>query len=201
LAPKISSIPRNLIHKSSAQSGRRDMTSPRCTFKVRPCGLSDVASVSDLLRASWHAAHDRILGPDLATRVGRRLYSKFNLWMWIAYSISRPRSATMLVAHRGGDAIGLAMGQPDSEGAEIILYMLYVHPQSMRQGVGSALLRAVIARFPDARAIRLEVLKGNAAAIEWYEAKGFATYGDTEHATGTPGTPSLYMDKMLTPSR
>lgn len=65
------------------------------------------------------------------------------------------------------------------------------------RGIGSALLDAVIAGHPRAKAIRLEVLKDNAAAIAWYRAKGFDNYGETGNATGTAGIASAYMDKKL----
>ena len=87
------------------------------------------------------------------------------------------------------------MGQRD--GDEIILYSLYVHPEWQRKGIGSALLDAVIAHHPEAKAIRLEVLKDNAAAIAWYRTKGFETYGETKKATGTSDVASMYMDKKL----
>jgi len=87
------------------------------------------------------------------------------------------------------------MAQLDEELPEIVLYMLYVHPQWQRQGVGLALLRAVVASFSGAKAIHLEVLKDNAAAIAWYKAEGFEVYGETKNATNTPNVAALYMDK------
>jgi ribosomal protein S18 acetylase RimI-like enzyme len=99
------------------------------------------------------------------------------------------------MATHDDDPVGHAMGQRD--GIEIILYSLYVHPEWQRKGIGSALLDAVIADHPEAKAIRLEVLKDNAAAIAWYRTKGFETYGETENATGTAGVGSSYMDKKL----
>jgi ribosomal protein S18 acetylase RimI-like enzyme len=72
-----------------------------------------------------------------------------------------------------------------------------VHPDRKGHGIGSTLLDAVIKRHCDARAIRLEVLRANAAAIAWYQAKGFEVYGHTANATGTANVPALYMDKQL----
>jgi ribosomal protein S18 acetylase RimI-like enzyme len=103
----------------------------------------------------------------------------------------------MLVACQDRVPAGLAMAQLDEELPEIVLYMLYVHPQWQRQGVGLALLRAVVASFSGAKAIHLEVLKDNAAAIAWYKAEGFEVYGETKNATNTPNVAALYMDKKL----
>jgi len=88
------------------------------------------------------------------------------------------------------------MAQLDGE-REIVLYMLYVHPELKGQGIGSELLRAVIACHPNATAVRVEVLQGNIEAIEWYKLKGFEVYGETKSATGTADVAAFYMDKGL----
>ena len=107
-----------------------------------------------------------MLGRDQAVRAGRHLHSKFNLGLWIARSLLS-RASTVLVATHDGVSVGHAMGQRD--GAEIILYSLYVHPEWQRKGIGSALLDAVIADHPDAeRPFSLEVLKDNAGGrVAW----------------------------------
>ena len=157
--------------------------------------MRDVPQLSSLLQASWHAAHDQILGRPEAMRLGRRLYSRLNLGLWTARSIVSSHAMTVCIALQDDTAVGCAMAQRD--GAEVVLYTLYVHPEWQAQGIGSTLLDAVIADHPDAKAIRLEVLKDNAAAIAWYKAKGFEIYGETEHATGASDVAALYMDRPL----
>ena len=171
------------------------MTRPNRPFVVRPCRLGDVTGISGVLKASWHAAHDHILGQRQSSIAGQRLYSRLNLAIFIAQSILWPRASTILVATRDGDAVGYAMAQRDA--AEIVLYTLYVHPDWQGRGIGSALLDAAIAAHTDAAAIRLEVLKDNAAAIAWYKTRGFAIYGETGNATGLANVAALYMDRKL----
>lgn len=170
------------------------MQNPNSAFVVRRCWPHDIVSLSRLLKVCWHATYDRMLGERQAVQAGRHLHSKFNLGLWIARSLVS-RGSTVLVATRDCMPVGHAMAQRD--GAEIILYSLYVHPEWQGKGIGSALLDAVIAGHPRAKAIRLEVLKDNAAAIAWYRAKGFENYGETGNATGTAGIASAYMDKKL----
>ena len=170
------------------------MQNSNSAFVVRRCRPHDIAGLSRLLKVCWHATYDRMLGEHRAVQAGRHLHSKFNLGLWIAWSLIS-RNSTVLVATHDGLPVGHAMGQRD--GAEVILYSLYVHPDWQGQGIGSALLDAVIAGHPEAKAIRLEVLKDNAAAIAWYRTKGFESYGETENATGTAGIASAYMDKKL----
>ncbi len=169
--------------------------SPDEALVVRRCQMRDVSPVGDLLKVCWHSTYDQMLGESHAIRWGQRAYSKFSLGLLIAQSLVS-RASIVLVAAEGDVPVGYAMAQRDGA-AEIILYGLYVHPEWKGKGVGSALLDTVIAGHPDAKVIRLEVLKDNAAAIAWYQAKGFQTYGETQHATGTHGIPALYMDKTL----
>jgi len=170
------------------------MKNPSKAFVVRRCRPRDISSLSKLLKVCWHATYDQVLGQRQAIRAGRHLHSKFNLGLWIARSLLS-RASTVLVATHDDVPVGHAMGQRD--GIEIILYSLYVHPEWQGKGIGSALLDAVIADHPEAKAIRLEVVKDNAAAIAWYQAKGFESYGETKNATGTTNAAAMYMDKKL----
>lgn len=164
------------------------------TFVVRRCGVGDISSLSDLLKVCWHATYDQMIGRDHAERAGRHLYSKVNLALWIAWSLVS-RALTARVAIHDGVPVGHALAQRDD--TEIVLYSLHVHPDWQKKGIGAALLDAVIADHPETKAIRLEVLKDNAAAIAWYRTKGFEAYGETKHATGTSDIPSIYMDRKL----
>lgn len=72
----------------------------------------------------------------------------------------------VLVALRGDDVVGFAAyGQEE-------LAWLYVDPARMRQGIGRALVRRVLADNP-ARPMALEVLCGNEPARRLYESEGF----------------------------
>jgi ribosomal protein S18 acetylase RimI-like enzyme len=171
------------------------MPDPVPRFVVRHARLRDVPCICDLLQICWHSTYDPILGRLQAERRGRYAYSKRYWAVSLALSALAVRKLTVLVAMHDSIAVGNATAQRD--GAEVILYGLYVHPDWKRQGVGSALLEAVIAEHPSAKAIRLEVLKDNTAAIDWYKARGFSIYGETANATGLADVSSLYMDKAL----
>jgi ribosomal protein S18 acetylase RimI-like enzyme len=162
---------------------------------VRPCRLGDVSRVSRVLRASWHATYDPILGERMARERGRRVYSAASLAMWIAQSRWSHRSTIMPVATRGDMLVGVAMAQLDA--SEVVLWMLYVQPEWKGQGIGSGLLRAVTGSYTAAKSIRVEVLKDNVAAIAWYKAQGFEVYGEGKNAAGLRGVAAVYMDKKL----
>lgn len=171
------------------------MTSPLGKIAVRRCRLRDVPALCGLIETSWHAANDPLMGRDTALAHGRHVYARFPLAVYVTYSRLFPRTWAALVATASDALQGFALLQRD--GTEIILYMLYVHPERQRQGVGTALLDAGIASLPGAKAIRLEVLQANTAAIAWYKSQGFESYGETANATGTTGVPALYMDRKI----
>jgi len=164
-------------------------------FEVRPCRWGDVANVSRMLKASWHATYDPILGERLALERGRWAYSTGPLKGWVVQSKLSPRSTRMLIATQDGTAAGLATAQLDA--SEILLSMLYVNPELKGNGIGTALLQAAIDGFAGAKSIRVEVLRDNVAAIAWYKARGFEVCGEAGNATGTPGVAAVYLDKKL----
>jgi len=172
------------------------MACSRAMFDVRPCRLGDVTHIRRLLKASWHGTYDSIIGERVALQRGRRVYSTVNLVIWIAQSRLPSHATKMLIATQGNIAVGVAMARID-DASEIVLYMLHVDPERKGQRIGSALLQAVAGSYAGAKGVRLEVLRDNVAAIEWYKAQGFEVYGETKSATGTWGVAALYMDKKL----
>jgi len=60
---------------------------------------------------------------------------------------------------------------------ELHVTTLAVRPERRRQGHARTLIGAVLAAFPEARRVHLEVRPSNAAARALYEALGFATTG------------------------
>lgn len=75
---------------------------------------------------------------------------------------------TVVVAIQEGGVCGFA-AYTDEE-----LAWLYVDPDCMRRGIGSALVRHVI-EHTHKRPLCIEVLKGNTPAIRLYESMGFHT--------------------------
>lgn len=90
---------------------------------------------------------------------------------------------TVLVAVEGDRVLGFASaGPPRDPGfrAEVCaeLYAIYLDPERWAQGVGGALLDAVIDELPaQVRTLLLWVLAGNERAIGFYERHGFRPDG------------------------
>ena len=97
-------------------------------------------------------------------------------WVWWVSS----RSA-MFVAENAGEPVGLAGGIGDDEQPDrAVLVSMWVAPASRNQGIGRALVAAVVdwATASGKQRVDLLVIEGNAAAIALYERCGFALTGD-----------------------
>jgi ribosomal-protein-alanine N-acetyltransferase len=81
------------------------------------------------------------------------------------------------MAGEGAEAAGFALGQTAADEAEVLT--IAVAPWSRRQGVGRALLKALIemSAARGARDLFLEVAADNRAAIQLYLRAGFARVG------------------------
>ncbi len=93
------------------------------------------------------------------------------------FRASHPRAESLIV-FQGGDPIGrLILCRTESE---ILLLDIALVPEHRRRGIGSMLIRRLVAEAAEAgRPLRLDVLKGHRAAA-LYERLGFKRVGGTE---------------------
>ncbi len=80
---------------------------------------------------------------------------------------------------------------------ELYLPRLYVHPEYQRRGIGSALLDAAIAAYPDATTIRLDVEQQNAKGLSYWRKQQFVEIGAVIEQIGTESMTVLAMEKRL----
>ena len=81
------------------------------------------------------------------------------------------RDGVALLAEEDGRAVGFALAQAKNDRLTR-LSDLYVVPDARRRGVASALMREVLAAFPDASYVTLEVGATNAPARATYARAG-----------------------------
>ena len=106
-----------------------------------------------------------------------RLYSEVG---WVSYTQNMPalkqgymNSLLVLAAYEGDELLGLIRVVGD--GFTIIFVQdILVFPEKQRQGVGRALLQAVLDRYKDVRQIEL-VTDNTPKTIAFYNSLGFAT--------------------------
>ena len=105
-----------------------------------------------------------------------RLYSAVG---WTAYTENMPalregfkNSMLVLAAYDGEELLGLIRAVGD--GATIVFVQdILVFPDKQRQGIGTALLKAILDRYPDVRQIELAT-DNTPKTVAFYKSMGFS---------------------------
>lgn len=145
-------------------------------FQLRPAGDEDREAVNAL----WHASAGlpSVGVPALPSRAAlrKRLDGEWD----------GPWRVTVAVRREAGRAEAL-LGFAALKPAEAVLDQLFVHPEALGRGIGSALLAHAKAAMPEG--FTLYTLSANALARGFYEASGLRLLRhDVLPATGTPVT-------------
>lgn len=159
------------------------------TVTVREAVLDDLDAVLAVGHATWPATYEPIAGAD---------YVAMGLAKWWTADATLPalRAGRVLVAEVEGQVVGMASSGP-LEG-RLVLWKLYVLPQSQGHGVGSLLMDAVLERAARTQdEIRLTYLEGNEQAAGFYRSRGFVELSREVAGHGIPD--SVWMTRALTP--
>lgn len=141
---------------------------------VRAATPADEDAIQTVATASWHAAHDDIIGAEAVDEFLAEHYDRET----IAAEIDADGSAYR-VAELAGNIVGFAVAVPHDDG-HWRLAAIYVHPDQWGDGVGTALLDAVedAARAAGGERLQLIVMAENERARRFYEARGYEHVGD-----------------------
>jgi len=151
----------------------------------------DLDAVRRVLVETWHATYDTTLGREKVDEITSSWHSRERL------ARDLEEQPCLLVAEREGRLIGTASARRGCEGG-LILSRLYVLPEAQGEGVGARLLAAVVAAFPEATNVSLEVERMNARAIAFYTRAGFAVTGSGTDCGGCgSNVPHVIMRKEL----
>jgi ribosomal protein S18 acetylase RimI-like enzyme len=138
-------------------------------------------------------------------RVARQIHAVLKLAraqeaQWLGLSEHAPGEPTpesiqasgvfYLGAYCGSELAGAASVGPDDEADQLCISSLAVHPQFLRQGLGSALVREALRRGPG-MVFSVSVAASNLPALALYRALGFVAYRQ-----GRLGTEDLAMLKL-----
>jgi ribosomal protein S18 acetylase RimI-like enzyme len=165
---------------------------------IRSASAADAAAIAAVMRASWRAAYQGIIAPEVIDRVtapdgGARVRQSFRTRPWqktivaVAAQPESPQQQDDIVGYAffgpEQDVLGAPWPHPLStagqQGRVAELYALYVHPAWWSTGTGRALMDRVLAAMSAAGYLsaRLWVLRDNARARRFYERAGFAPDG------------------------
>lgn len=164
-------------------------------YRIRSAFPADLAGVRDLLIETWHDTYDGLYGAPVVDAICQRWHSLGTL------TLQADQAGTAFLVAIGRDRMLLAtsLAMISTVDVECVdLQRLYVLPQAQGHGVGRALLRETLARYPAARTVRLEVEPRNLRAIAFYESEGFVRVGMIEHGSDAGGRwNALLMQKRL----
>lgn len=165
-------------------------------YFVRTASEKDLPGIRSLLVAAYEAVYTPLHGAETVAK----LNASWNAPETLRACIKDPQGE-FLVADSGKEFGGIAYACPSRQKPKAAaLVKLYVDPDLQGQGIGRDLLAEIETCFPKAESLRLQVDTGNAKAIGFYEAHGFATVGRTENCgSDESGIPALIMEKPLTP--
>jgi len=104
------------------------------------------------------------------------------------------------VAEAAGEAVGFACARPVDEDGVVYVNNLHALPGHKGLGIGTMLLDEVArhAHARGARALRLHVLETNAAAIAFYESRGWRRLGREDHEWAGETVVALLYERALT---
>ena len=121
------------------------------------------------------------------------------VWRERARAFAEPaRDRTMLVAVEAADGGWIGCAGAIVEGGVPHVISVWVVPERRGQGVGGSLVEAVVAwaRAEGHDRLRLDVVRGQVAAVRLYRRLGFRTTG---RVTPVPRDPELIEEEMVLP--
>lgn len=149
-------------------------------MRIRPATVLDVPALAALHEASWVDTYTGLLDPAVIARATTNLEERWG------DNISAPSNSTW-VAIAGEELVGFillgAVGPGHS--SPLTIRAIYVHPDHLGQGIGSALLDYATGDM----SVYTWVLKGNNRGMKFWTGRGFVARG--EEASETYGGATL----------
>ena len=132
---------------------------------VREARAGDVEPVCGFGETHVRAHYAPLIGAEAADQQVR-------LWWNRAHVATAVAEGRVVVAEADGQLLGV--GQRGRNGADHVIYKLYVHPGHRGLGLGPRLLQALVAQLPaDADRLYIEHFAANERAGAFYEREGF----------------------------
>lgn len=160
---------------------------------VREADSDDVAAI-----CGFGADHIR---PHYTPLIGAEAADAQVRWWWNEEHVGGAvANGLVVVAELRGQLVGV--GQRGRNGAEHVVYKLYVHPDHRARGLGPRLLDALVRELPaDAQCLHIEHFAGNARAGAFYEREGFTVDRVEPSSTGNPALAVVWRSRTLAGDR
>ena len=157
---------------------------------VRDAGTDDVPAI-----CAFGATH---VPPHYAPLIGvQAAHAQVSRW-WTEEQIRPAVSAGLVVVAEAGSGI-VGVGQRGWDGADHVIYKLYVDPRHRGGGLGPRLIEALEHRLPpDAVRLCVEHFAGNARAGAFYEREGFTVERTVPSADGNDALDVVWRVRLRT---
>jgi ribosomal protein S18 acetylase RimI-like enzyme len=132
-------------------------------IETRQANEVDILAIQRIARDSWHHTYEKLIPERVINQCIDTFYHHDQL-------TNRIKHHTVLVAIYDQQPIGFLDGSNNQP--EAILYALYLKPNVMHQGIGSALFNEYIRRHHP-KTVTVDVEKGNDPAVHFYTKHGF----------------------------
>ena len=146
-------------------------------FNLREATETDAALISRIIARSWHGTYQELIDPVYLARLPEAY--------WLASMRSWLGSGRMygLIAERDGLPVGCIIygrGRDEAYGDWGEIVSLYLLPEVLHQGIGSALLAAALSglREDGFSRVYLWAIRGNVRAESFYRHHGFIGTGE-----------------------
>jgi ribosomal protein S18 acetylase RimI-like enzyme len=160
-------------------------------FSIERATVEEVGQIKKVLSETWVATYADHLSRSTIEQV-TTLWHDPDL---LRSQIEKPGDY-FAVAKDGDTIIGLitVVALPADE---LHLSRLYVRSESQGKGVGTRLLNAAIASYPEAALIRLEVEQQNTVALAYWRSQKFVDIGTNMVHVGTDDIVVITMERKL----
>ncbi len=138
---------------------------------TRPANVADAPAIAEIGRVAFPPTYADSLDSAVIDTVVAALYTDEAIATAVRAAAEEPRSRFLVVEHEGR-IVGFL--HYDETGAEPELHRIYLAPDAIGVGAGSALMNALNASLPPSAPYVLLVATANTRAIAFYERHGLA---------------------------
>ena len=135
---------------------------------VRPAVPGDLEVIRSIAAAAWRTTYVGLIDPHAIERFLARAYAPERLEV----RLGRNDVLVALLPGRDPDGPPDAFAETVDHGDHVQIVAIYAWPTARNQGLGTALLEAIVARHPG-RDLAADVLVGNSMGEPFYVARGF----------------------------
>lgn len=155
--------------------------------EIRKATHADLSSIQALLRSTWHATYDEILGRKRIEELSKTWHHLDRLQSDLDRKQSR---FLVLLINNQIKATAFVYNKNDVT----IIGRVYVHPDCQNSGLGTLLMKDIMAHESQGTTMRLTVEPNNNAAIQFYQKLGFEIEGPGSCSEDNhDGIPTLIM--------